>query len=436
MQATAPELAPPPRPKGLLQGEVAAPMYVLTTPDIRMAEVIERETVFHTNDGDVIGRPGERDIAITHGEETYPIPSRIFYGTYEVLGKTGPRMIARRLIHVRIAREVTSQFAEYDYGTAPGVVSVDRGGWLYQSDDGDQGLINAAKKHVGHVEVGPIEEVERVPWRSRFERANMVLTFLPPILTALALLSLSSAEQPAAAASATAASAVETALLFLGLGLAVRIRRQGWALKAAVGAGVQVAARYQLAAQILGEPGSQQFPQMTLWRAAQTGPRPDPGSLHSRENVGRLGTLRGYLAETLDEINAGIRRDLGIERAGELAEVASVLLAIGGNLWLIFVSHLEPIELVALWLPSLIGALHSLRSRRRTAERIPLLSAFSKQLAFLKTQLQALADWSAEEPAQKSATREAVLRFVCKVIGQYCQSELQLATSQHPDLPA
>lgn len=401
-----------------------------------MAEVIERETVFHTNDGDVVGSPGGRDIAVTHGEETYPIESRVFYGTYEVLGKTGPRMIVRRLIHVRIAKEVISAFAEYDYGTSSGVVSVDRGGWLYQSDDGDEGLINAAKKHVGHVEVGPIEEVERVPWRKRFERVNTVLTFLPPVLTALALISLSTAAEPSARSWATAASALETTLLFLGLGLAVWIRLRGWALKAAVSAGVKVAARYQLAAQILGEPGSRQFPQMTLWRAAQSGPRPDPGTLFSTENVARLKTLRACLAETVEEINGGIRRDIAIERTGEVAEVISVLLAVGGNLWLIFVSHLEAIELVSLWLPSLIGALHTLRSHRRTAERIPLLTAFSKQLGFVKTQLQALTDWTAEEPAQKSATREAVLRFLCKTIGQYCQSELQLATSQRPDLPA
>jgi hypothetical protein len=411
-------------------------MYVLTKPDIRLAENIERETVFHTNDGDVIGRPGERDIAITQGEETYPIPSRIFYGAYEVLAKTGPRMVARRLIHVRIAREVTSREAEYNYGTAPGIVSVSRGGWLYQTDDGDEGLINAAKKHVGHVEVGSIKEVGRVPWRKRFERVNLLLTFLPPILTALALVSLTAAAEPATKSWAAAVSALETTLLFLGLGIAVWVRRRGWALKAAVSAGVNVATRYQLAAQILGEPGSTQFPQMTLWRAAQAAAREDPGTLYSAENTERLSALRTYLAETLAEIGAGIRRDLRIERASEIAELMSVLLAVGGNLWLIFVSHLEAIELVSLWLPSLIGALHALRSHKRTAERIPLLNAFFKQLGFVGTQLRALAEWTPDEPSQKSATREAVLRFVCKIIGQYCQSELQLATSQHAEMPA
>jgi hypothetical protein len=411
-------------------------MYVLTKPDIRMAEDVERETVFHTNDGDVIGRPGERDVAVTQGEETYPILSRVFYGVYEVIGKTGPRMIARRLIHVRIAREVISSDAEYDYGTAPGVVSVSRGGWWYQSDDDDEGMINADKKHTSHVEVGPIGEVEHVPWRRRFERVNVLLTFLPPLLTALALVSLSGAAEPGARSWATAASALETTLLFLGLGVAVWVRWRGWALKAAVSAGVSVATQYQLAALILGEPGSRQFPQMTLWRAAQSAARKDPGTLYSAENAERLRTLRAQLAETLKDISAGIRRDLRVERASEIAEVFSVLLAVGGNLWLIFVSHVEAIELVSLWLPSFIGGLHALRSQRRTSERIPLLNAFVKQLGFVKTQLQALADWSPDEPRQKSATREAVLRFVCKIIGQYCQSELQLATSQHPEMPA
>jgi hypothetical protein len=408
-------------------------MYVLTKPDIRLAADVEQETVFHTNDGDVIGRPGERDIAITQGDETYPVPSRVFYGTYEVIGKTGPRMIARRLIHVRIAREIVSASAEYDYGTAPGVVSVSRGGWLYQSDDNDEGLINAEKKHVGHVEVGPIEEVERGLWRSRFELVNLLLTFLPPILTALALISLSA--KTVAPSLANAVSALETTLLFLGLAVAVWMRTRRWALKAAVRAGVNVATKYQLVAQILGEPGSRQFPQMTLWRAAQTPARKDPGALYSAQNAERFRTLREYLAETLDDIGSEIRRDLRIERIGEIGELASVLLAVGGNLWLIFVPQLDTIELVSLWLPSLIGALHAIRSHRRTGERIPLLNAVFKQLAFARTQLQALAEWNHDEPAQKSAQREAVLRFVCKVVGQYCQSELQLATSQQPEIP-
>ena len=81
--ASVPYVAPAtPRQKGLIRGQVAPPMYVLTRPDIRTAEKVLKETVYHTNDGDVIGRPGDRDIAVTQGDETYPIPSRVFYGTY------------------------------------------------------------------------------------------------------------------------------------------------------------------------------------------------------------------------------------------------------------------------------------------------------------------------------------------------------------------
>jgi hypothetical protein len=413
-------------------------MYVLTKPDIRLAEVIERETLFHTNDGDVIGRPGERDIAITQGDETYPIPSRIFFGTYEVIGKTGTRMIARRLIHVRIAREVVSASVEYDYGTAAGVVAVDRGGWLYQSDDDDEGLINKKKKHVGHFEVGPVEQVERVSWSRRFEQMNMFLTFLPPILTALALVSFSLAggSDTDTGSWKDAASGLETTLLFLGLGVGLWMRARRWALKAAVRAGVQVATRYQLVAQILGEPGSRQFPQMALWRAGQAAAGKDPGALYSEQNAKRFETLREYLAETQEDIGTAIRRDLRIERMGEVAEVLSILLAVGGNLWLMVVPEARPVELVSLWLPSLIGALHAVRSHRRTAERLPLLHMLFKQLEFVRAQLLTFAEWRADEPAQRSAAREAVLRFVCKVIGQYCQSELQLATSQRPEMPA
>jgi hypothetical protein len=408
-------------------------MYVLTRPDIRNAERVLKETVYRTSTGDVVGRPGERDIAVTQGEETYPIPSRVFYGTYEVINEHGPRMIARRLVHVRLAQEVTSADAEFDYGTG-GIVSVDRGGWLYQSDDGDHGMVSKEKKQVGHIEVGPIEEVDQAPWNQRFRWANAFLTFLPPVLTLLALLSLEASHEPSTEWFARTGPAVETALLVLGLGVAVWIRSQRWALKAAVSAGMKVSQRFQLASEILGEGSSQAFPQMTLWRAAQTPPRKDPGTLFSPQNVERFKTLRQHLGATQDEINRGIELNERVERAGERAELLAVALAVAGNLFLL-ASHSTLIELASLWLPSVIGAFHALRSHRRSAERVPLLNDFAKQLKYVKTRLQVLNDWRPDEPADTSAERESVLRFTCKIIGQYCQAELQQAVSQHPDLP-
>jgi len=435
MQQPARYEAPPPPQKGLIRGDVAQPMYVLTRPDIRNAERVLKETVFRTSSGDVIGRPGERDIAVTQGDETYPIPRRVFYGTYEVINEHGAQMIARRLVHVRIAREVTSADAEFNYGGASGIVSVDRGGWLYQSDDDDEGMVSRDRKRVGHVEVGPIKEVDNAPWPTRFRLANAFLTFLPPVLTALALLSLEASHSPSTEWFARTGPAIETALLLLGLGVAVWIRSQRWALKAAVSAGMKVSQQFQVAAEILGEGASQRFPQMTLWRAAQMPPRPDPATLYSAQNVERFTQLRKHLGETQDEINQGIERNDWIERAGEGAELLAVTMAVGFNLYLLFWSESTVIELASLWLPSLIGAFHALRSHRRTAERIPLLTDFAKQLKYVKTRLQALHDWRPDESPEMSAERESVLRFTCKIIGQYCQAELQQAMNQHPDLP-
>jgi hypothetical protein len=175
---------------------------------------------------------------------------------------------------------------------------------------------------------------------------------------------------------------------------------------------------------------------MPLWRAAQAPISGSGTSLHSAENIDRFRNLRSLLNDTINEVGNAIKRNRRIEWVGTVAENLAIALAVAGNLWLLFVSHLTTIELISLWLPSLMGAFHSLRSHRRTAERIPLLSDFWKQLRFVRTQLQVLVDWKPEETQTRSAQREAMLRFLCEIIGKYCQDELMLAMNQHPDLPS
>jgi hypothetical protein len=40
-----------------------------------------------------------------------------------------------------------------------------------------------------------------------------------------------------------------------------------------------------------------------------------------------------------------------------------------------------------------------------------------------------------QETDEDREAREAALRTLCKVVGQYSQAELRLAIRQHPDLP-
>jgi len=417
--------------ENLRRGELGAPMYVLSLPEIRKAEILQSETVLETKDGPVTGRPGDIAMTAADGGERYPILSNIFYGTYEVLGQVGNRLIARRLMHVRTAWEVLSPDAELSYGPDRGTVSVARGGWLYQSDDRDFGLINLTEKHKGHTEVGPIQKVEQTSWSRRFERLTWFLMFLPPLMTGIALLGLS---LPEGTWGRTGLTAIETGLLLIGAGAFAWARIEGWEMKAAVSAGAKAAAEFQPAAQLLGERKSEHFPQMALWRAAQARPASGNVLVYSPENARTLDELRGRLGSMVQEIKEEISSSRRIEELGTVLAAAAVAAVIGSNIWLIFAPHL-PVELFALWLPSLIGAFHALGYHKRVAEQVPLLNEFARQLDFIKAQLQSTAQWDAAELPQLSGTREAALRLLCKVIGQYSQAELRLAIAQHPSLP-
>jgi hypothetical protein len=158
---------------------------------------------------------------------------------------------------------------------------------------------------------------------------------------------------------------------------------------------------------------------------------------HSAENEKRLRLLLARVGDTLAEVEKSIAMSDRLERTGEVTESLAVMTAIATNLWLIFVSHLEAIDFAALWLPSVLGAFSLLRSNRRTAERIPMLSDFAQQLRLIKAQMITLSHWTTGEPSQQSTERETILRLLCKLVGQYCQRELQLAMSQQraPELP-
>ena len=144
----------------LVSGEVSEPIVVLSRSEIRNAEILETQQDFQTADGFVTGRPG--DVVVTaYGGERYPIPRSVFFGTYEVIGQVGRRLVARRLIHTRRAWPVVSANAAFDYGKGRGTVAVMKGAWLYQTDDADFGVINPDVKHKGHTEAGTVASLSR-----------------------------------------------------------------------------------------------------------------------------------------------------------------------------------------------------------------------------------------------------------------------------------
>jgi len=335
-------------------------------------------------------------------------------------------------MHVRTAWEVLSPDAEFDYGTDRGVVSVKRGGWLYQSDDNDYGLINPSVNQTGHVAVGPIKDVLGFQWWGRLERVGALLTFLPVLLTLLALLSLYASWAMRSDMLSKSLTAASTFLLVFGVGCALWIEQNNWRLKAAVSAGVETARKFQSVVKMLGCSPSEEFPQMALWRAGQQVP---VGVSDDKQDLDRdLQYLRSAIAEVSDEIEADIRRNALLERLGEMGQIVMASLVVLINIWLFFSkTSIHVLEVTATWLPSLLGCFHSLTYRKRTADRMSTLREFVDQLKFVKTRLQD-GEITEKTPAA-SSLRIATLQLLCRLIGRYCQDELEIALAQRPSLP-
>ncbi|HLK39081.1 MAG TPA: hypothetical protein VKU41_20105, partial [Polyangiaceae bacterium] len=254
-------------PTPAFEGELGEPAIVLSLPEMRHAELLETEQQFDTVDGFVTGHPGEVAITGATGER-WPVHASVFYGTYEVIGRIGRRLIARRLVHPRRAWPVISENATFNYGERRGTVVVERGSWLYQSDDNDFGTINASVMRKVHAEVGSEASVLRRDWRAGFDAVMTALAVLPVLLALIALMALWAGEECKNLAQLLLLG--ESVLLMIGALLVWRVRRERWGLRSAVRSSRELAAKFEVAARLLGHPGSQAFPSMNLWRGAQT----------------------------------------------------------------------------------------------------------------------------------------------------------------------
>jgi len=415
----------------LRRGDLDQPLYVLSLPDIRNAEILSEQTIFDTADGQVVGRQG--DVAITAYEgERYPILSQVFYGTYEVLGRVGARVIGRRLVHVRRAWPIRSADAEFDYSDNRGVVSVARGGWLYQSDETDFGVINPNVNERGHVVVGSVIEVDSIRWEKRFNHVTNLLTFLPCVLTLLALAALAVSLSGHKSWVRDMLLILETMLLLAGATGVWWMRRDRWWLKAALSTGQTLASDFQVAVELLGHERSKSFPQMALWRAAQTEHTTDYARHSSKKSCAMISRATMLIGETIEEMRARISRHHLMHRLVNASAVIAIVMVVASNLWLVVITHITALELLVVWLPALIGALHVLNDRKFGLSRMSLLLETISKLIFVKQQL--LATFSLPQDSDSDHQSEAALKLLCKVIGHYCQEELRLAIAQEPQL--
>jgi hypothetical protein len=416
-----------------VRGHVGSPLYVLTRPDIRNAEEIRDRMSFETIDGIVAARPG--DVAITtRSGERYPILKHTFLGAYRIIGRVGPFIAAERLIHVRRAWPILSDDAVFDYGPDRGQVPAANGGWLYQSDDNDFGLISRQVTESSHTVIGPVSQLDSQKPHPQFARWSAALSWLPPLLALIALGAAFTAKE--AQQWSAALIGINSALLLAGAGMMYWMKVDKWLLKGCVWSGVQLSKRFQTAVELLGQTPSMDFPGMSLWRAAQC----DISSEAVSSNGVLIERLKAEIGTTLHELDRGIRRCRLHERITNVGTVVTFALILATNLYLL-ISHRTPkpgmyrelLEITAVWLPSLISAMHSFNVRRHTNERIVEMTEFSRALIFVRTRL-----FSGQpgQDAEGGLMRHiANLQLICRIVAQHSQRELLFALGGGPQLP-
>lgn len=418
----------------LISGELGEPFLVLSISEIRQAEECHDVQIIQTADGPVHTRPGDLVVSMPNGER-YPISSVIYFGTYEVLGMAGRHLVGRRLYHARFAWEVMSSSVEITYGQDRGTVSGNRGDWIYQSDDSDYGLINAQASTQSYVSVGSKADFDAIDWSSRTDLVGLLLNTMAPVLTFLALLSYSAYSGYLGDPEGYLGSGLllcEALLILLALAIVFQSRKGSWSLKKAVERSFDLALYSQDFAEAIGERGSALFPNMVLWRAVQ---RPNDSMASFKRDC--LENVKDKLNILLDNERVKLEKLRNLETLAHSAIYAAgavILLTISV---LLFFKHSWWLEIFAIWLPSVVAALHSFSYRKNVQQSIATGEEFVVEMAFVKQRLTALthAKNDIEIGSEAHIEVSSVLRLLCKCIAQVTQGEVARAAAGKLDIP-
>lgn len=412
----------------LIEGELGPPIVVLSRSEIRAAEVCSIAARYQTLDGWVEGRTD--DVVITAaGGERFPILADVFHGAYEELWIVGHTRVARRLAHERLAWPIVSEQALFNYGSDRGTVAVARGAWLYETDEGEFGTISATAHATSHLVVGPVSEQTHANWNQRFRTGMNILAVLPPLMALLALMALVQAFHLSAHW-----LVMETVLLVAGTALGWWMKSQRWPLRALVETASRTAREFQCAVELLGKRPSTRFPGQALWRAAQaTDESSAPACTGSGLSAEKLLQLQKLIGQTLAHLRHESHRLERRERLAQWGTVGAAAVAFACNLYILFVAHALPPEMLAILLPTVIAAVHADNSRRQVADGHLALLDFATQLRFAQEQLLALG--TAETRAEQKQSLRAALRLVCKVVGQHQQYLLRRGLAEQPAPP-
>lgn len=416
-------------PTNLFRGDLGTELVVLSSSAVRVAQRLDVASEIETADGAVVGRPGDFVINLPSGER-YPIPAPVFYGTYQILSQVGTRFVCRRLLHARRAWPIESPFVDFDCGTGRGKVSGERGGWVYQSDEDDYGLINARAKKEGHIVVGSAAALASTNWERRFKIAVWLLSMLSPAMTMVALVAYAAAFKEHHLL-ARVLLTIEAICLVLGVSSFWWIRKDKWVLKSALIAETTIAREFQSAVEILGRRPSQLFPSMALWRAAQD------------EQKGQLNLSSGPLANLKDQVGRTYERLQKEIESHHTTEAVATTLSWTSALTILFCIgyavyvHDFYFELLAIWLPSAVSAVHGSVWRRQLVHRITAGKEFLSELSFVQKQMNALVP---EDKLDQSCAKDlevltATLRALCQSAGEHTQRRLQFAIAEDPSIP-
>jgi hypothetical protein len=422
------ELSGDPPPQDSYTGKLGDQLVVLSLSELRIAEYLDSQTTLPTADGQVVGRPG--DFVITADHERYPILGSVFYGTYQVVDRVGSYFVGNRLHHVRFAWPALSH-VEFNYGPERGKVSGPKDSWIYQSDEADWGLINADAKGRAHVVVGTVKELEHVNWEGRFRQSALAISALPPVLSLVAVFAVSNFVREMGPDWPHYFLAGEAALLVAGVGATWWMRSRRWALKTAVRSGMRIARDFQIAVRLMGHRPSSKFPGMALWRSAQSDePLPDVISLHD------IGLLKAQIYRTYDEVQEEMHRYHITEVAAESLSwiaAAAVLLCIVFSIQ----AKSEWSELLAIWLPSVVGAVHAYVWRRQFVRRLSAGKQLLTHLGFAKAQILSLISNPKIEgkDSEERGRLLATIRMLCRVTAEHTQWQLRFAIAEDPNLP-
>lgn len=406
-------------------GEVGEEMIVLSRSEIRIAERPNVSGVkCQTLDGEIVANVGDFIVRTSSGEP-YPIRASIFFGAYEVLSKIGDQFIGRRLVHERRAWPiVSSSGADFDYGPNRGVACIEKGGWLYQSDDEDFGLINKKVNEVSHIVVGTAKEMSGKNWAFRLRFGMLLISLMTPVLALFALLAFA-ANLSGYSQIATTLLILESLILLAGLSLTWWMKKYRWVLKAAVTSGRKIASEFQVAVGALGFPESSRFSAMALWRATQSDVEYEMNL--SSDYISRLKQVVG---ETIDSTENEINQ---YERAEQLAlrigwfSAISILVCIA----IAAFTHSAIFEAIAIWLPSVVGAVHAYVWRSQVMGKVTANRLLHSQLIFARQQL---VSWKGDSGTSK-ANLIATIKTLCRVAAVHSQSQIEFALSQNPEPP-